>query len=35
MVNIWALGDGNTLRRSADEQELMGSRAAIQSFAEG
>jgi hypothetical protein len=35
LVNVWALGGGNTLLRSADEQELMGSRAAIQSFAEG
>jgi hypothetical protein len=35
LFNVWALEDGNTLLRSTDEQELMGSRAAIQSFAEG
>jgi hypothetical protein len=35
LVNVWALGDGNTLLRSTDTKEVVGSRAAIQSFAEG
>jgi hypothetical protein len=35
LVNVWALRDGITLLRSTDEQEVMGSRAAIQSFARG